>query len=530
MEFQEIILSQTPRLLGLLDRNSGSNTYGCFDRTYWHYREKDTPNAEFQEAVLALALLHENDFPGNAYYKNENILNWLLSAVNFWTAIQNKDGSFNESYANEYSFVATAFSTYAISEALLQLNRFPLHVVRSLENAGQWMMKNSDPARLPNHEAGAVAALHNIFKITGKKEYEKSARKILAGIRQSSEGWFNEYGGADIGYQSLTIDYLAKYYASSKNKYALKLLEHAVGFISCFVHPDGTAGGEYGSRSTEWIFPHGFKLVSKKISLAGRIFDKWLVALASGRVLAPHIMDDRYFIEMLNNFVQTYLELPLAFKQKQVKLPHETAFKNFFPEAMLFVVSNKDYYAVASGKGTLHVFSKTSPIVFGDCGFIGKVGNRIFTSNLFGKNREMQVSENQISISGSLYEYKQLFFSPLAFALFKFFTSTFAKSKAVSLYLKRKIIEEAITKRKTVPIKFQRKITFGKQITVEDMLESRRPVRFDSLFLGGRFSLPYVTFSKYFLLENLGMHALDLTRKFNSAGKVKIRRTINTRK
>lgn len=530
MKLQETILRQVPRLLGLLDRSKNSNTYGCFDRVYWHYREKDVPNAEFQEAVLTLALLYKNKFPGNTYYKDKKILEFLLSAINFWTKIQNEDGSFNESYANEYSYVATAFSAYAVSEALIQMNKFPPRAIKALEKSGQWLIENKDLARLSNHEAGAVAALHNVFRITRKREYEENARSILSNILQSPEGWFNEYGGADVGYQSLSIDYLAKYYTSSKNKQALKTLESAVDFISYFIHPDGTSGGEYGSRSTEWMFPHGFKLVSGKMPLAGKIFEKWLNALKAGNATNPEIMDDRYFIEMLNNFLQTYLEPLPTSRQKKVKLPCETNFKKYFPEARFFIVSNDRYYSIFSGKGTVHVFSKTSRFILNDCGFIGKTGNKIFTSNIFDKKYEVQRQGNQVTINGKLHEYEQQFFSPLTFGLFKLFTSSIAKSKTISFYLKKKMIEKSITKSGTIPVKFRRKIAFDKSIKIEDSLESSGKIKFDSLLLGEKFSLPYVTFSKYFLTKDFETHSIDLTREFNSTGRVEIKRMIDTKK
>jgi hypothetical protein len=527
MKLQKTTLGQIPRLLSLLDRNKNSSTYGCFDRTYWHYKEKDVPNAEFQEAVLALALLYRKNFPGNVYFKKENILEWLNAAMSFWAKIQNEDGSFNESYSNEYSYVATAFSTYAVSEALIQIRKFPPKILKALKLAGQWLMENKDLARLPNHESGAVAALYNIFRITKKNAYEREARKILSKIIQSPEGWFDEYGGADIGYQSLSIDFLAKYYISSKDEDALGLLNPAVEFISYFIHPDGTSGGEYGSRSTEWIFPHGFKLVSKKIPVAGNIFVKWMGALDSGKAVTPDGMDDRYFVEMLNNLIQTQLE-PSKSLPKKSHLPCDTKFKKYFPEAKFFVVSNENYYSIFSGKGTLSIYSKVSPFVLNDCGFIGKLGKKILTSNWLDQKYDLDFSENEVIVKGRLHEFRQQFFSPHTLGFFKIFTSTAGKNKTISFYMKRKMIGSTITKSKTVPVRFQRKVTFNRTVKIEDSLEG--DFKFDNLLLGGRFSLPYVTFSKYFLPKDLDSKSIDLTKKFNSTGRIKFNRIIDMKK
>jgi len=521
-KLKNIIISQVPRVLSLLDREKTSQTYGCFDRTYWNYRERDMPNALCQEAVLFLALVYKNNFPGNIYFNNRKIYEWILAAMNFWKKIQNENGSFNEVYKNEYSFASTVFTTYAITESLLILNHFPKEILNSIKKAGQWTIKNSDPGRISNHEAGAVAALHNIYKITGEAKYENAAKKFLSNLKQSAEGWFDEYGGADIGYQSWSIDYLAKYYNSSKNKDALGKLESAVEFISYFMHPDGSAGGEYGSRGMQFLFPHGFTLVSKQIPLASSILKNFLQKLKQ----TPETVDDRYFIVLLTNYLQTYLNMPSVFDS--TKLPCQKNIKKYFSEANLFVISNDFYYAIFSGKGTVSIYSKISPLVFTDCGFIGKIGNKLLTSNWLDKKYDVEFTENQISITGKLHEFKQIFFSPSTLMLFKLFTLTLGKVENISIYLKKKMINRIITKSKTIPVKFQRKISLNKSIRIEDTLEGN--VNFDSLLLGGKFSLPYVTFSKYFLPSDLESSTTDLTKKFNSTGKIKIIRTIDMKK
>ena len=68
--YKEIVLSQTPRILGLGDRNESSKTFGCFDRYYWHYKLLDISNARFQESTLLLALLYCNNFNKNINEEN----------------------------------------------------------------------------------------------------------------------------------------------------------------------------------------------------------------------------------------------------------------------------------------------------------------------------------------------------------------------------------------------------------------------------------------------------------------------------
>ena len=88
------ILDQMPRILAMMDRSIASETYGSFDRHYWHYNTTDFSCARNQEAVLALALVFKINHSKNPYYANESVLAWVNAALEFWIKIQAKNGSF----------------------------------------------------------------------------------------------------------------------------------------------------------------------------------------------------------------------------------------------------------------------------------------------------------------------------------------------------------------------------------------------------------------------------------------------------
>ena len=96
--YAEKALSQIPRILSLEDRNEFSSTYGCFDRTFWLDKAIDFPTALAQFSVHSLALAYTYDFPGNIYFQNEKIKKWCIAGMDYWTHIQNSDGSFDEFY------------------------------------------------------------------------------------------------------------------------------------------------------------------------------------------------------------------------------------------------------------------------------------------------------------------------------------------------------------------------------------------------------------------------------------------------
>ena len=74
-------LAQIPKILTLQDRNAHSPTYGCFDRSYWHYRTMDFPCGMSQEFCLPLALAWKNPFPDNPYYQVQRVRELACAAV-----------------------------------------------------------------------------------------------------------------------------------------------------------------------------------------------------------------------------------------------------------------------------------------------------------------------------------------------------------------------------------------------------------------------------------------------------------------
>ena len=248
-EYKKIILGELPRVLGLCDRDPNSDTRGCFDRNYWHYKLIDLPNVRFQEGMLLLALLHQNDFPGNVYFDKDNIRKWAIDALKFWEMIQNSDGTFAETYPNERSFCGTSFSTYAATETMLILNEHTN--LRNITKAGNWLMSHLN-STVANQVAGSIVALHNIYILTGIESFEQAAfekTEILISL-QHETGYYPEYGGYDIGYQTITLSFLAKYYLKSRYEPLKKSLDKGIEFIKAMINERGSFEISGTSRKT----------------------------------------------------------------------------------------------------------------------------------------------------------------------------------------------------------------------------------------------------------------------------------------
>lgn len=302
--FRDIALAQVPRILGFGDRDGESATGGCFDRAYWHYLLKDFANARFQECALLLAILYTRDFPGNRFHGRPAVRRWIHAAVRFWMRIQNPDGSFNEYYPFERSFVATAFSTYAVSETLILLGDGELSssVLPAVVRAGEYVAAH-DNLDVANQMAGALAALYNCHLVTGDPRFAEAAgekKRLLFGM-QDSTGSFREYGGLDVGYLSICLSYLMKYYRASGDRSVLGPAGGAARLLEERVGPDGAFDWRATSRRTQYLYPHGLALSGSPV------VDRLLHGLGANAIVSPAWMDDTFCAPLTIDYLLAYL-------------------------------------------------------------------------------------------------------------------------------------------------------------------------------------------------------------------------------
>lgn len=297
--FRGVVLSQIPRVLGLGDRDPSSETYGCFDRTYWHYRLIDFANVRFQEASWLLALLYSTNFEGNLYYRNEKIKQWTEAAIRFWISQRHRDGSFDEAYPNERGFCVTAFSTLAVTESMLLLGS---DLESSLEKTGEWLSRHTNPD-VSNQMAASAWALLNLYRLTHEKRYLSASQEKLSVLLSSQDpsGYFAEYGGADLGYLSVTISYLAHYWKRTQEASLLKSIRRAVAFLEEKVDEEGNYDCSRGSRKTQFLYPYGAAVTESPL------LERLSRGLERGTVLNPVWLDDRYFTQLTIDYLETYL-------------------------------------------------------------------------------------------------------------------------------------------------------------------------------------------------------------------------------
>lgn len=496
----EVVIKEIPKLLGLLDKNITSSTHGCFDREFWHYATSDTPSARKQEAVLTLALLFKLKHSKNPYFKSERVLEFIKAGLNYWTKIQEKNGSFNEWYPKENSFVATSFTLYAMTETLILLNIDDPKIKNSISKAAHWLI-NKKEERAMNQEAGSALALYNSYLITGDETFKIVSENKINNIykKQDKEGWFIEYGGADIGYLSLAVDYLGKLYQKTNNKKLLDVLKKSCDFLSYFIHPDFTFGGVYGSRNTEYLIPHGFEIIADK--------DKSALLLTSAireslkkQTYFPNSLDERYLSQILYTWIQAHMDSKNKYSKDWL---FKKNFNKDFENAGIYIFSNKNFYFVVnykkSGVFKLYLKQKKKQVV--DSGIFLKIRKKRFQSAWFG-NSKFEIKNNRIKVSGNFVKYKSNKTSPFKYFLIRLFQYTFGRIEKIGLFVKNKLRDFLITKNKKERHWFERIIEFkNSKIVIIDTLKIGEIPYF--IYYGGKIENIYVPSSNYFSISDL---------------------------
>jgi hypothetical protein len=208
---------------------------------------------------------------------------------------------------------------------------------------------------------------------------------------QHGEGWFAEYHGADIGYSFLTVDLLAHVWKTTRDRELERALEKLLAFLVYFVHPDGTVGGEYGSRATTHCFPYGLEL----LAAAGEEKAQWMIgkirqALEHDRLLSPLTVDDTYAAYFyLNSFCQAGCYGCVCPSPGRLRLGRN----RFFPAAGLLVRENARYYAVVSiRKAGVWQAHDHADRLFGDAGYVAvTAGGKRLSSQLTGEDSSWHV-------------------------------------------------------------------------------------------------------------------------------------------
>jgi len=356
----------------MVDRNPVSPTYGCFDRQFWHYRTADFPCGMNQEFGLPLALAHALELPGNRWRGEPRLRELALAAVGFARRSAHGDGSCDDYFPFERALGATCFSLYACAESCRLLGCRDAALLDHLAGRAGFVRDHQESGRLSNHQALAALAMFTVSRLCALPDIEQAARERAELVLswQDDEGWFIEYEGCDPGYLTLSVDFLAKLWRASGWGFLKGPLERAVRFARDFLHPDGSYGGEYGSRNTFNFMPDGFELLSAELAEAREVADGWLWGVLEGHDAVNE--DDRIFVHGAFDEIQA---ARTALERGDRPLPHGPPAMRpgarYYPNAGLLVVDRGDWHlVVALRKGGVLKAWRGGRLVASDTGLV----------------------------------------------------------------------------------------------------------------------------------------------------------------
>jgi hypothetical protein len=543
-------VAQIPRILGLCDRNIMSPTYGCFDRDYWHYKRVDVPFSTMQKNILILALVYTNK--DTIYYNKKMVLDTIKAGIDFWVKLQHEDGSFSDFYPNERSQVTAAFTLYNVCKTLLILPELlNKKITKAIERSVDFLVKHVDMHAI-NHELGAIAALSLAEKIIKRpglhKEIEKKINFVLK--VQSKEGWFPEYGGLDVGYLSVCLSYLGKiiedYGTNPKITQKLKeSMNKAINMLSYFVYSEGTVGGEYSSRNTQYVVPYGIEVASKWNATAVSIKKVLMETLNKSKAIGPYSFDDRYMCLYLYDYLLSYYysknnkrnstnsqtKYNKKLTQKEL-LPYEqNDFEKFFKEAELFVKkSGKSYLIIGLKTATFRYFYE-GILLHSDAGYAVRYENKksLAASGCFSIS-EYNISKEEILIKKRFNAIK--YRTSTTIGHFGLRILTF--KGILSNFLRENILKVLLKEGKKTDIFLTRKIKLSNGTAeIEDIIESKKRINLYSL---NEFNYRYIPSAQYFNINlinannrKIGEGYSFFIKRFFYEGKEKIT-TINNLK
>ena len=366
-----------PRLLTQLCRDKDSPLYGCFDRNFWHYKISDFPSMVLQQPIYVLDMINRGKLPLIEELKadKEIISEWIDACLHFWSKSQRKNGSFDEYYPYESGFPPTAFSLY--STALVCKNRkFDKSILLSMEKAAAFILLKPEIQAL-NQEIVGLTACSIVKSLGGKIDSSRlSKRWDNLFLSQNTEGWFNEYDGADTGYLSVSCDALFDYFEIENDERALKAITKATDYIFHILAADDSIPAMINSRNTDYILPYALTRMSDTNEQANSIIKR----LIRGIEKPTHYLysiDDRY----LTHYIYTSWYRCLPYLKNISETTPIISKGKWFQGAGVLVVhnSNSSSIHIAAGKGGVVVKTKKDGSITKNLGWRSKINKSFYS-------------------------------------------------------------------------------------------------------------------------------------------------------
>lgn len=480
-----------PRLLALFDVDALSQTWGQGDRLFWAWKLKDFGNATFQGAAHGLArlsragLLPEGMTPGAIQRRIESL---FIGA----RRLTRGNGSLEEAFPYESSFCVTALVAWDLLSAvqLLQSQVSPEQRCDWLDTVAPmigFLLRNDEThALISNHLATAVAALVLWDELVEDADpaVARRGRQLLDRIldNASDEGWFREYDGADPGYQSLAMHYLAEVDALRPAWGLAPWLASASDFLSHFVHPDGSFGGHYGSRETRIFYPGGIEWLARRDPHAAAVVLAMRDAVAARATVSLASIDESNLIPLFNAYCRA-AELLAESRDTTpaAVLPRDRTepWRRCFPEAGLLIdhgLAHHTVVALRKGGALAHFVPGRAPLLL----------SAALRRDLRGRHYSAQAQDLDaacaavcadvtpgapVQLHARLREFHQELPTPARFLVLRVLNLSVMRVPMIGEWVKRLLVRLLVTRRGRSAGEVVRELRFAPELSCDDHVE-----------------------------------------------------------
>lgn len=525
------------------NRDPASPSCGCFDRQYWGWKKKDMPDATFQAAIVLV--LRASDREG----RTEALGGLLPHYVAFLEKIQHGNGSFDQIYPNERA----PGVIHDMLSSLVWLSRWP-HLPADLRDRLERIMErgvsyalSSDEkhGEIANHFAQYAWELINYGIAFGRADALAYGRRYLErtlALFRPEEGWFLEYDGADAGYQTRCVSFLARIAELTNDDALWDQLERAVTFLSEISMPDGSLHPMLGVRSTALAYVSGIERVAQRFPhlrpFADRMHESW----RTGKTPTPTLLDFENGLRIADDGWEAaeLRERRLAEAPKD-KLPardpaepeHLVDFD--LPQAGLLrrvTITPETKLVTYVGSrlgGTVVIYDCTTGseprLAFEDSGYLLKLsdGTR-WVMRHAGSGEDPSSDDGSISLVASFAKALHEDLSPSQMLLLRTLNLTVLRSQFIGDIFKKLVVRRLISGRELFPLKCRRSISWsGNAIVIADRFEAgagfAQRLKGARLFRCRRTIANHMASSRYFQpqeltlsqpwIEELSIDALD---------------------
>lgn len=484
MEMPELylgrILESAPKILSHLDREPFSSTAGSFDRLHWAWSAIDVSNMDLQRFLLPLSFLYQHESPDNPYHRNEALLHWVEQAILFSCREQYGNGAFTQWYPNDNSVVTAGVLPHDLALAVelisAQLSDETRKVFLAMaRRAARFLLRHEEKHGFnSNHQLGIAAGLLDIHALTGEPATEQRAFNILERVlrRQLPSGGFFEYQGADPGYHTLGLAFLAECATRRPGPQLRESLAKGLLFSSHFLSPVSGNGGSYGSRGTKLLFPSGFEIAAR-LGLEPDLRGVVRSILRQDLGVTNRTTDLQNLAPILSDYVRAFRAAQITPPPPREPLRHSHSSDFFCPASTLFCFQRGESCIRGRWNGGMVQVeeSQTGERLFSSAGYMirSKWGTG-FTGVLDGQC----VRQNgRMTFRAAAQRPTRMRQRPAFFMFLRVYQFLLGRLMPTNVLLKWVLARLLIFRRQDLPVRITRTLHISSsELTIEDLLEN----------------------------------------------------------